>query len=109
MSWVLVLIAVWVVVALAVALVIGRSIHLADLKRQAALDRHLTFGGPDLAREGSESPRFADSADDGRDVIWRDVAAGEAPRTAPRRGRSAVGGHGPTAKRATRDGERRRA
>lgn len=109
MSWVLVLIAVWVVVALAVALVIGRSIHLADLKRQAALDRHLTFGGSDLAREGSGLPRFADSADDGPDVVWRDVAAGEAPRTAPSRGRSAVGGHAAAARRPTRDEERRRA
>ncbi|MGY1724520.1 hypothetical protein [Blastococcus sp. SYSU DS0533] len=109
MSWVLVLIAVWVVVALAVALVIGRSIHLADLKRQAALDRHLSFGGPDLDREGADFPRLAFPADDERDVVWRDVVAAD-PRATRPQGRPAVGRHAPLARRNPPvDGERRRA
>lgn len=82
MSWVLVLIAVWVVVALAVALVIGRSIHLADLKSQAALDRHLSSGGPGPCRGGTDIHRRAYPRDDERGSIWPDMTAGEPPRTA---------------------------
>ncbi|WP_236831623.1 hypothetical protein [Blastococcus sp. KM273128] len=109
MSWVLVLIVVWVVVALAVALVIGRSIHLADLKRQAALDRHLTWGGPGLDRERADPPSPTRTADDERDLVWRDFVAGE-PRATRPHGRWAVGGHAPAAKRnPPLDGERRRA
>ena len=81
MSWVLVLIAVWVLVALVAAVVIGRSIHLADLKSQAALDRHLIFGDPESPwrRPGGSHPT-APLVDD-RDLVWQDPTAGGAPRS----------------------------
>jgi hypothetical protein len=78
MSWVLIFIAVWVAVALAVAVVIGRSIHLADLKRQANLDRLLYFGEPGTARSAGSHPSVP--LVDERNLVWRDTTAGGLPR-----------------------------